>query len=89
MLQVLLWIEPGDPELSRALAGGALRLCSLPQRSRAGSTGALGPHEAALLPYLRPTRIPAETYPGQSEMKEITRKRARVRAKAATADPLP
>jgi glycine betaine/choline ABC-type transport system substrate-binding protein len=65
----LVLAEPGDAALARALGRGGLRLHPLSQgglevdRPRAW----LGPEQAVQLPYLRPARIPAETYFGQGE----------------------
>lgn len=51
----LLVAEPGAPVVTEAFQRGALRLVDLPELSR------------VKMAYLRPTRIPAETYVGQSE----------------------
>jgi glycine betaine/choline ABC-type transport system substrate-binding protein len=56
---VILAAAPGDIHVNRALRDDGLALASL--------DGWLTPPRAAALPYLLPGRIPAGTYPGQSE----------------------
>ncbi len=64
----LFLAAPGDTRIARALARGTLKLHSLTRApaSPLTQTSFLTPRQAMQVPYLRPTRIPAETYPGQS-----------------------
>jgi osmoprotectant transport system substrate-binding protein len=65
----LLLVELGDAELARALSQDGLKLYSLAQDDlKMDSTdGWLSPEQAVQIPYLRPARIPADTYSGQPE----------------------
>ncbi len=55
----LLVAPLGDPQITRALRDDGLVLADL--------DGWMTPERAAALPYLRPARIPAQTYAGQAE----------------------
>lgn len=65
----LVLVELGDATLARALSHDGLKLYSLAQDGlKMDSTDSwLSPEEAVQIPYLRPARIPADTYPGQPE----------------------
>jgi hypothetical protein len=64
----LIVAEPGDEDVVRGLAGGKLRLLPLGHDNSATSdaSGWLKPEKALQIPFLRRTRIPGDTYSGQS-----------------------
>lgn len=55
---VMIMATPGDPDLRRALQSSTLRLSPL--------SDALQPATAVRMPYARPSRLPANTYQGQT-----------------------
>ena len=76
----LLLLPPGDDDLVQAMAGGALELRPLDEWVKA--------ERATLLPYLRPARIPADTYPHQASPVETLSAQVLLAGPAAVFGPL-